>query len=319
MILVTGATGFIGTHLVELLLSRGRVFRCLVRRSSAVRKLPQAELAYADLVSGQGLAEALRGVSCVIHLAGTTKALRPEDYYQGNVQATAGLVRAMEGRDMRLVQVSSLAAAGPSPAGKPLDEDAVPAPFTHYGKSKLEAEGLARGRAGTVIVRPPVVYGPGDTDVFQLLRSISRGLVVEIAGGARWFSAIYVKDLVQGLLLAAEHPAAAGRTYYLTHAKPSTWGELADAAATAMGKRPVRLAVPYALARAVGWAAEVWARATGCPGIVSREKVAEARCAYWTCSGDRAARELGFTASTALPEGLAATLMWYREAGWLTW
>jgi nucleoside-diphosphate-sugar epimerase len=317
MYLVTGATGFIGRHLVATLAERGCPVRCLVRRSSRTDGLSGAELAYGDLATGAGVKEALAGVSTVIHLAGVTKALRAEDYYIGNGRATANLVRAMEGHEARLVHISSLAAAGPSPDGSLVDEDRTPSPCSHYGRSKLEAENIARGRAGTVILRPPVVYGPRDTDVFRILQAVSRGLVLEIAGGERRFSAIYVKDLACGILTAAGHAQAGGRTYFLTYPEPHTWAELTTAAARIMGKTCRTLRVPYALARAVGFAAEMGSMATRKPGILSRDKVAEARCLYWTCSAGRASRELNFTAATPLPEGLAESLAWYKEAGWL--
>jgi dihydroflavonol-4-reductase len=316
MILVTGATGFIGSHLVERLVATGHPVRCLVRRPCSI---PGAEIVRGDLRSGEGLEAALRGIDCVIHLAGVTKVLRVAEYYAGNGTATANLVRAMEGHPARLVHVSSLAAVGPSSDGAPLDEDALPVPFTNYGKSKLEGERAARAREGTVIVRPPVVYGPRDTDVLQLLRTISRGYVLEIAGGDRWFSAIYVKDLVTGLIAAAGHSAAAGRTYFLTYARPHTWNDLAVAAADIMGTHPRVLHVPYGIAQSVGFAAELWSRFTGKPGIISREKVSEARCTHWTCSPIRAAAELGFSAPTDLRAGLVETLEWYKQAGWLTY
>jgi nucleoside-diphosphate-sugar epimerase len=147
--------------------------------------------------------------------------------------------------------------------------------------------------------------------------------VLEIAGGERWFSAIYVKDLVEGLLAAAATPCAAGRTYFLTHAKALSWRQLGDSAARIMGRTAGRaprvVTVPLSLATAVGACAEIVARLTRKPGIISREKIAEARCTAWTCDGGRAARELGFVAPTSLDEGLAATLAWYKEAGWLTY
>jgi nucleoside-diphosphate-sugar epimerase len=319
MILVTGGTGFIGTHLLEKLVANREAVRALVRRTRVPRVLPAGvETVYGDLESGTGIADALRGADAVIHLAGVTKALRTADYYAGNVRATEQLVHAMAGQGIRLVHVSSLAAIGPSAAGALLGEDAAPQPLTHYGKSKLAAERVVRNLApDAVIVRPPVVYGPRDTDVFQLLKSISKGLVLEIAGGERWFSAIYVKDLVEGLMAAARTPRASGRTYFLAHAKPVSWRQLGASAANIMARTPRVLTVPFAVANAVGACAEVWARCSGKPGIVSREKIAEARCMAWTCDTVRASQELGFVAQTSLDDGLATTLAWYKEAGWL--
>ena len=326
MILVTGGTGFIGAHLLETLADMGESVRALVRtrmprRSRVPRTLPAGvDTVYGDLASGAGLAEALAGADVVIHLAGVTKALRPQDYYDGNVRATEQLVHAMAGKGMRLVHVSSLAAIGPATPGVPQVEDAEPHPLTHYGKSKLLAERVVRDLApDAVIVRPPVVYGPRDTDVFPLLKSISKGLVLEIAGGERWFSAIYVKDLVGGLLAAARTPRAGGRTYFLAHAKPVSWRQLAASAARIMARTPRVVTLPFPVAYAVGACAEVWARVCGKPGIVSREKIAEARCMAWTCDTTRAAGELGFVAPTSLDEGLEQTLAWYKEAGWLTY
>ncbi|SPE39571.1 NAD-dependent epimerase/dehydratase [Candidatus Sulfopaludibacter sp. SbA3] len=318
MTLVTGASGFIGSHLVQKLTAAGERVRCLVRRQVTLPR--QAETAYGDLSSGQGLDAALHGVDTVIHLAGVTKALSARDYYTGNARATETLARALSGHTLRLVHVSSLAAIGPSSAGAPLDEDADPHPLTSYGKSKLEAERLVRQLVpDAVIVRPPVVYGPRDTDVFQLLRAISKGVVLEISGGERWFSAIYVEDLVEGLIAAVRSPNGAGRAYFLAYPKPASWGELSLAAARIMGRTPRVLRIAPAVAKAVGICAELWARAIGRPGIISREKVAEAQCTYWTCDTRRAAAELGFQARTPLEAGLAQTLAWYKEAGWLSY
>jgi nucleoside-diphosphate-sugar epimerase len=321
MYLVTGGTGFIGRHLLERLASSGMPVRALVRRPEAVRTLPPGvQAAPGDLVTGAGIREALDGVDTIVHLAGVTKALRAADYYAGNVQATENLLGALRGARTRLVHVSSLAAIGPSKPDRPLTEGTPPHPLTNYGRSKLEAEQRVRhSLPDAVVVRPPVVYGPGDTDVFQILKSVSRGIVVEIAGGERWFSAIYVEDLVDGLLAAASVPEAAGRDYFLTHPKPATWTEFGAVAARIMSRRPRTMRIPAAVAYAAGCAAELRSRIARKPGIVSRDKIKEARCMAWTCGGSRASAELGFDAKTSLPEGLLKTLTWYKEAGWLTW
>jgi len=323
MILVTGGSGFIGSHLVERLCCGAERVRCLVRQKNIRRKNcaglpPQAEAVFGELISGAGLEEALRGVDTVIHVAGVTKALTVDDYYAGNLRATENLARAMAGRAIRLVHVSSLAAAGPSPDGTPIGEDAAPHPLTHYGKSKLAAEQVVRELVpDAVIVRPPVVYGPRDTDVFRILKPFTQGIAFQIAGGERWFSAIYVKDLVEGLITAARAAQAAGKTYFLANSKPVSWSGLGAATARITGRTARILRVPGPVAYSAGWCAELWAHAAGKPSIISREKVREAQCPYWTCDARRAAQEIGFEARTPLEEGLAETLAWYREAGWL--
>ena len=215
------------------------------------------------------------------------------------------------------MHVSSLAAIGPSLDGTPVLEDADPHPVTPYGKSKLAAERIVRRLVPeAVIVRPPVVYGPRDTDVFHLFKSVSRGMLVEIGGGERWAQAIYVKDLVDGILAAARSPKASGRAYFLAHAKAISWTGLGSVAAKIMRKRPRVVRVPVGLASAIGGLAEGWSGLTRKPGIISRDKVREAVCRYWTCDTRRAAEELGFVAGTPLEAGIAETLAWYwRRVG----
>jgi nucleoside-diphosphate-sugar epimerase len=316
MLLVTGGTGFIGSHLLERLSMTGEPARALVRRSVP---LPAGvEPIIGDLLSGSAVDEALRGVDTVIHLGGVIKSLTRSGYYEGNTRATEMLASAIGGRDIRLVHVSSLAAAGPSEDGAPVHEDAEPHPVSDYGKSKLEAERAVRVLTPhAVIVRPPVVYGPRDTGVLQVLKPITRGWSLEIAGGERWFSAIFVRDLVDGLMAAVREPRAAGRTYFLCHPKPVSWTQLGAAAARMMGRRLRVVHIPARLAYGVGFCGELWARGTRTPGFVSREKISEAVCMNWTCDPRRATEELNFSARTALDDGLAETLAWYKEAGWL--
>jgi nucleoside-diphosphate-sugar epimerase len=319
MLLITGGTGFVGGHLLEKLAASGERARCVVRRKTLARPLPAGmEPVLADLSTGQGLDEALRGVDTVIHLAGVTKALRTVDYEAGNARATETLARAVAGRTIRFVHVSSLAAIGP---GAMVEEDAEPHPVSAYGRSKLEAERRVRALLpDAVIVRPAVVYGPRDTDVFQVLKSVAKGVALEIAGGGRWFSAIYVKDLADALVLASCAPRASGRTYFLAARQPVSWMELGQTAARIMGRKPpLAVRIPYAAAYAVGVCAEAWSRLRGTPGIVTRDKIREAHCPAWTCDVRRAAGELGFEAKTTLEAGLRETLTWYKESGWLTY
>jgi nucleoside-diphosphate-sugar epimerase len=280
---------------------------------------PGIELASGDLETGAGLADALKDADTVIHLAGVTKARTVSEYHLGNAVATTNLLRAAA-HVRRLVHVSSLAAAGPSPAGLALREADPPRPMSHYGRSKLAGEQAVRGSAlagRTVIVRPPVVYGPRDRDVLQMLRTIAKGWMAQIGAAPRRFSHIYVGDLVDGLIAAADSNDAGGELFYLADATPVSWEEFARAAARLMGRRVHAVAIPESAAYVLGMCAEGWSKLSGTPGILSRDKVREACCTGWVCDPSHARLELGFSARTGLERGLHQTLDWYKEAGWL--
>jgi nucleoside-diphosphate-sugar epimerase len=203
-----------------------------------------------------------------------------------------------------------------------LDEDAAPHPLTWYGRSKLAAEGAVRasGLAGrAVILRPPVVYGPRDTDVFEVFRSVAKGMMVRIGREESYFSYIHVKDLAEALWLAVSSEEAAGRTYFVANPEPVSWTAFAQTAASIMGRRVRSVAVPAPLAYLAGWCAEGLSRLSAKPGIVSRQKIIEARCRYWTCDPTRVRQELGFQPARGLREGLEETLAWYKDSKWLKW
>lgn len=217
--------------------------------------------------------------------------------------------------------MSSLAAIGPSAEGRALLEDAEPRPLTNYGRSKLAAERAVRAsRLGTeaVILRPAVVYGPRDTDVCHIFRAASRGLLIRIGREESWISIIYVKDLVDALIAAATSEGARGGTYFAANAEPVSWTEVASTAARLMGRKLRTISVPPRLAYLAGLVAEMASRRSPKPSIISREKVAEARCRYWICDTSRARSELDFSPRHSLWEGIAETLAWYKDAGWLT-
>jgi nucleoside-diphosphate-sugar epimerase len=213
--------------------------------------------------------------------------------------------------------VSSLAAAGPSPGGsRPRCEDDPPAPLTWYGRSKLEAEHeVAASGLPSVILRPPVVFGPRDRDVLGYFR-MARNFLPVPGGVERRYSLVYAPDLADGILRAAEAPCARGEIFHLT-GPDLTWADFGRRIAAALG-RPARvLRLPSPLVRACGHGADLWARLRGRPGIFSSQKVMEMLAPGWVASPDKAARLLGWVAPTALDQALAATVAWYRNHGWL--
>jgi nucleoside-diphosphate-sugar epimerase len=304
---------------VDRLLEKKELFRVLARRPGSLKNMIASR---GDLATGEGIAEALDGVDTVIHLAGTTKTLTPDGYWAGNVVATENLARAIEALEwpVQVVHVSSLAAAGPAPAGRAVTETDEPRPVSLYGKSKLEGERRMRAHVPrAIVIRPPVVYGPRDTDVFQIVKSASRGFALRIAGGEgeNCFSAIYVRDLVDGILQAAASPSAAGKTWFLAHPKPVSFTEMIADIAHALGRTPRIVTIPPAAAFAAGICAEAFARIARKPGILSRDKVREMVRSRWVCSADRAKSELGFEAAAGFCEGIEKSIAWYRMAGWL--
>jgi nucleoside-diphosphate-sugar epimerase len=323
-VLVTGASGFIGSHLVERLIANGAQVRCLMRPSSPTRFLPPTgwERYPGDLSTGAGLNAAVAGVETIFHVAGVTKSADSAGYHAGNVRTTENLLRACAetGIRPRLVHVSSLAAAGPSENGVPVRETAAPHPVSSYGRSKLEGEEAVRRSSlaeVATIVRPAVVYGPRDSDVLRIIKAANRGVIVRIGREESFFSLIHVRDLVEALLLAAGSAASAGNTYFLSNPDPVSWHEFGTTAAMLLGRKAIVLAAPRSVAYGIGYVAEISSRLRRRPGILSRDKISEASHRYWTCDPSRAYQDFGFLAPTSLLDGLKESIDWYRRADWL--
>jgi len=320
--LVTGATGFIGSHLVEYLLQRGDEVTCLARTPSRLRWLDPARV---GIIEGDCTDPELGGrlpedIDWVFHLAGITKTLDPDEYYRVNGTGTANLGAALatRGPGPRLVYLSSLAAAGPSTNGDLLRESDPPRPVSHYGRSKLEGEKALTALGGTiswVIVRAPVIYGPRDRDLLPFFRLAKRRLVPHL-GGRRLLSLCYVEDLIRGLHLAAQR-GRPGEIYYIAEESPRSWEEILDAMADSLGVRPVAVPVPPALLPFAAWIWEGIARITGIPPLLNRDKAREMEQRFWVCDSSKASRELGFATAIPLRLGTQRVAEWYQSHGWL--
>lgn len=324
-VLVTGANGFIGSHMVEALLDRGYRVRCLVRRTSDltfIGDLP-VEWSYGSLGTEDNLREASEGVDVVCHCAALTRALNEETFQRVNSLGTAALARAaMEANPdlKRFLYVSSYAATGPSRGPDDVvDEFSAPRPVTWYGKSKWAAEQALLDMASWLpltIVRPAAVYGPRERDFFVYFDLVKWGLNLQLGRSERWISLIYVRDLIRLLVLALESETASGQTYLgCTHSH--TYVQISDAIVKALNKRTVRITLPEALLAPMALWSKVQGRLTGRPALLNDQRVLDMREHYWLCSGDKAQRELGFEAEYDLETAIQETAAWYLENGWL--
>jgi len=323
-VLITGATGFVGSQLVEALAARGVPIRALVRRPDRARRLAElgAEQVPGDLGDEAALARAVEGTSVVFHLAAATRARSAREYEEANAAGTRRLmeaVRAARRPPRRVVYLSSLAAAGPSTDGRPVAPGDPPRPLTAYGRSKLAGEEACLAAADAVevvVLRAPAVYGPRDRDLLAFFRLAARGLVPVPAGPERRIQLLHVADLAEALVSGATSPGAAG-IYHVADSRPYAWSEVARLVARAVGREARLVRLPpaaFAAAAAVSeWAAALAGRAT----IFNRDKARELLAPGWLCETETARRDLGFEARIPLPQGLTETAAWYRAQGWL--
>jgi len=317
-ILITGATGFIGSHLAERLLSEGQEVWALIRREP--RWLPEGvKLIRGDL---RGKLPPLRGFHHVFHLAGLTRAKHPGEYFKVNRTGTERLLEALEasgGITGRFLYLSSLAAAGPSTPSRPRKEEDPPRPVSPYGRSKLEAEGVALGHRDSLqvgILRAAAVYGPRDDYMLQLFRLV-KGRLVPMLRREQWLSLCFVRDLVEALILAAEADYPSGEVFFISDGVKHPLQSLIDMVASLLGIRYMRIRIPAPVAWLCAYGGELFGKLRGRAVAFTPSKCAEALQEAWLCDISKAREVLGFSPRWSLREGLELTLAWYLKAGWL--
>jgi nucleoside-diphosphate-sugar epimerase len=320
--LVTGATGFVGGHVVDALLARGVRITALVRspvRAAALERRG-VRLVAGSLHDDDALRRACEGQDVIHHIAGVVAAANEAAYLRANRDGTANLVRAAEttGRP-RFVLMSSGAAAGPSRPGVPRTADDPPSPLTAYGRSKLAGEQAVRsGAVPWVILRPPTVYGPGDHDnLIKIFRLVPWGIAPVFGTGAQELSLIYAPDLAEAAVLAGIEPDVTGSAYFVNHPEVVTSRELVHAIAATMHRRVRVLGLPGGVVRPIlhitGTAARLARRST----ILNADKASEFLQPAWTADPSPFMRDAGWMPAFDLASGLAETYRWYQDAHWL--
>jgi 2-alkyl-3-oxoalkanoate reductase len=325
--LVTGGSGFLGSHVVERLARAGRPVRALVRKTSDttfLRTLPNVELAEGAIDDAQSVRAAARGVTGIVHAAGLIKAKSPDEFMRTNRGGTETLVEAaLENRTTlkRFVLVSSLAALRPSQGdGLPIPEDCEPRPVTDYGRSKLFAERAAlakKDEMSLVIVRPPAIYGPRDREILAFFKSIKFGVLPLLGSTQNKVSMIYGSDCGAACVAALDADVPSGSVYHVDDGGAHTMEELIRLSEAAMGQRArFRFHLPRRLVETAAFGAELYGRATNKAVMLTRDKLNEL-FETWVCDSSRARRDLGWKPEVPFEVGITRTVAWYREAGWL--
>lgn len=321
--LVTGANGFLGSALVHRLAARGDEVRALLREGADTRNLEGAAFVRAsgDVTRSEGLVEACAGVEVVFHLAGIRSASTREAFMAVNAEGTRQVCEAMvKAGARRLVLASSLAASGPSEAGRPRREDDAMAPQEWYGESKAEAERIAfgyRDRLEVVSCRPCRILGPGDRENLTFFKLASKGLVLELGGPPRRLSLVDVEDVVDHLLLLAERPEAKGEVFFCGAEESRSLEEMMREIAGLLGVKARTVPVPEALLRGIGAAADAFSNVTGKKLRINRKLVRQLLVPGWECSIEKSKRVLGWSPKVSLHDSIQRSAESYRALGWI--
>lgn len=324
-ILVTGASGFLGSHVAETLAKAGHEVTTLVRSTSSRSFLafPHEE-AIGDVTQPETLPNAVAGADVVVHAAGLVKARSEAEFAAVNARGTANLISAIESHApglKRFIYISSLAAHGPSDDGHPRPPSASPMPITAYGRTKLAGEEITRASslaARSVIFRPPVIYGPRDPALVPFFRLTRMRLAPLLMGGSNRISIVYVEDAASAIALAATAEApVTGKIYCPEDGAPHTWRDLLAAVEQAAGRSALRIHTPRWAFSAAAAVTEAWGLLLRRPVSLTREKLQEMVQPHWVCSSEELRRDLGWEPRVDIWEGARRTYRWYRAHGWI--
>jgi nucleoside-diphosphate-sugar epimerase len=323
---VTGASGFVGSHIVDDLLARGVRVRAVVRGSSSRRWLNGKGIEFADaaMEDEAALRRAVADADWVVHAAGLIRARNAAEFHECNVAGTERILGASHDAGVRrFVLVSSQAAAGPSPDGRPVTEESTPRPVSAYGESKLAAERAVLGNGagavramGVTVVRPPAVYGPRDTAILKLF-ALAKHHIEPVLRRRGRFSMIHAADLASAIHAVLTRDDAVGEVFFASEPDETDYEEMGTLVREALGTWTVRVAIPRWALMGVALGAEAVAAMARQAPLLSREKLREISAGDWVCSSRKIRERLEWSPRMQLREGIRATADWYREARWL--
>ena len=320
---VTGGTGFIGSHLVDTLIADKSYeqVRCLVRTNEKWLQHKRFEKVKGDLYDLPVLKKAVQDVDVIFHLAGMVKAPDYQALKRANVEATENLIRVAQRAGVpKIVVLSSLAAAGPS-KGAAVTEQSDMEPVSMYGRSKKKMEEvihqIAKPETSITILRPAAVYGPREDQIYSFFR-MANNRICPIIGNGRHpeISMVYVADVIQGCMKAARQQKAGVHTYFISGEPIHSWNEIRKTTAKVLGKRMIPVYIKPAWVKSIAGAVEKTASFFGIYPIINRDKANEL-ILEWTCSIEKAKKELHYAPQYSLAEGISRTIHWYQKHHWL--
>jgi nucleoside-diphosphate-sugar epimerase len=322
-VLVTGATGFIGSYLTEELVNKGYEVRCLVRTQSDLRWIADldVECVYGDLFNIQSLKRAAKGMDYVYHLAGVVDSTSKANFINVNYQGTKNLIEVVKKENLkRFVYLSSQSASGPSDSLRPLTEMDKAKPVSVYGRSKLAAESVINRYADMVpitILRASSVYGPRDRGLLTVFKMVKRGIVPLLSYSDKYINVIHVRDLVNGIINAGESDKTVGQLYFISENRPYSWAEISNIALRNFGKKGIRVPISFGLlnrgVKILEFSSKVFQHSIR----LTTDRMREIEEDFWICSSKKIAKDIGFKTSVKIEDGINETLSWYRENSWL--
>ncbi len=324
-ILVTGAAGFIGSHLVRELRRRCDRVVCLVRPGESISRLADLDcrIHYGDLLEKSTLVDAVAGVDYIFHLAARMGGVPPETLFRVNYQGTKNLVEVCREQGVvpeRFLFASSVTVMGPSGKNHSLNEGAPCRPLSAYGKSKLAAEEYLASAENTLpytILRLPVVYGPGsDGGLYIFFKLMSKGLQVNV--GTLEATVCFVWDVVQGMIAAAGNPRTRGEIYILGEEKTYQLKQIYQTISSILEKRYISLPLPYFVLHVLSFFIEIYSKLTESIPVMTREELTMyLKNHYWRYDTSKASRDFGFQSRYPFAKGARITIDWYRQKGFL--
>lgn len=319
MILITGATGFLGKNLIPKL-AQYRRLRILARKTSKIDFLKDQtniEIAFGDIEKGVGITDAMKDIDIVVHAAARTMGKNFWEYHQTNVRGTQNIVKSMEREKIaKILFISSHAACGPSPGKTPLSELAAPKPISLYGRTKSSAERIiCESMLNFIILRPVSVFGPHDMDVLRYVKIILQGISPVSGCGRKYLNLIFIEDLVQAIMQLVKVDKFNNQIYFINDGVEYELHDILDRIALILNKKVRRICIPKPIAMLYGLANDVFLPAQ--KRVVWRDKVRELAQRYWLCSNKKISEEYGFQARYTLDQALRKTIKWYEKQGLL--